>query len=176
MEAVAAVALAGNVLQFLEVGGKFTFQAFEILRHGATGGGRSDLDDLRQISQSFKCQLEQLGGGNSGKKSSALAPASPLASLSMACSDTIEELLARLHSVGVNNSHTRSNQLLEAFRSAWHQSEIENLEKRIGRFRDQLAMHWIAEMRYIDPGAQETARRGRVLTCGGQGAGFPVRG
>jgi hypothetical protein len=157
MEAVAAVALAGNVLQFLEAGGKFTFRAFEILRHGATGGGRSDLDDLRQISQSFKRQLDQLRGGNSGEKPSALAPASPLASLSMACSDTLEELLHKLDSIGVNNSHTRIDQLLEAFRSAWHQGEIENLEKRIGRFRDQLAIHWIAEVRYV--GSRSTEDR-----------------
>jgi len=34
-EAVAAVALAGNVLQFLEATGKFVTHAFEILRHGA---------------------------------------------------------------------------------------------------------------------------------------------
>ncbi|KAK0741450.1 hypothetical protein B0T18DRAFT_231134 [Schizothecium vesticola] len=67
----------------------------------------------------------------------------------MACSDTIEELLEKLDSIGVNNSYTRIDQLLEAFRSAWQKGEIENLEKRIGRFRDQLAIHWIAEMREL---------------------------
>lgn len=149
MEAVAAIALAGNVLQFLEAGGKFAVRAFEILRHGATGGGRSDLNDLRQISQSLKHQLEQLRGDNNRKTPSALAPGSPLASLSMSCSDTIEELLAKLDRIGVNNSHTRMDQLLEAFRSAWQKDEIENLEKRICRFRDQLAILWISEMRYV---------------------------
>lgn len=127
MEAVAVVALAGNLLQFLEAGGKFTVRAFEILRYGGTGGGRSDLDDLRQVSQSFKHQLEQLRGDNNRKKKpSALAYVSPLTSLSMACSDTIEELLAKLDRIGVNNSHMRINQLLEAFRSAWQKGDIEN--------------------------------------------------
>lgn len=126
MEAIAAIALAGNVLQFLEAGGKFTVRAFEILRHGATGGGRSDLGELRQISQSFKHQLEQLRGENNRKNPSALAPGSPLASLSMSCSETIEELLAKLDRIGVNNSHTRINELLEAFRSAWQKGDIEN--------------------------------------------------
>lgn len=158
MEAVAAIALAGNVLQFLEAGGKLSIRAFEILRHGVPGGGRSDLDDLRQISQSFKHQLEQLRGDNNNRKSpSPLAAASPLVSLSMACSETIEELLLKLDRIGVNNSHTRIDQLLEAFRSAWQKGDIESLEKRIGRFRDQLVILWISEMRYV--GSQATGNR-----------------
>ncbi|KAK1834932.1 hypothetical protein QBC39DRAFT_275959 [Podospora conica] len=158
-EAIAAVSLAGNVLQFLEAGGKFTFRAFEILRHGACGGSRSDLKDLRQITHDFQRLLEHLRNSSASNDKAA---SSPLASLSMACSDVVKELLEKLDKIGLNDNHKRANLLVIEFKSAWQKVEIENLEKRIARFREQLAVHWITEMRELI--AQPLAMQEAVLS------------
>jgi hypothetical protein len=143
-EALAAIALAGNVLQFLETGGKFAFRAFEILRYGSRGGGRSDLKDLRKISHDFLDLLKRLGAATDPNESPALAP---LEALSMSCSDAVRELLEKLERIGVNSSHRRVGELVAEFKSTWHKGDIEGLEKRMKSFREELAIHLVVILR-----------------------------
>lgn len=143
-EALAAIALAGNVLQFLEAGGKFAFRAFEILRHGSRGQGRSDLKDLRQISHDFRGLLARLGAVADAGSSPALAP---LTALSASCSDAVRELLEKLERIGVDSSHRRVGELVAEFKSTWHKGDIEVLEKRIKSFREELAIHIVVVLR-----------------------------
>lgn len=81
---------------------------------------------LGHISPLFNIPTQPAHALVSHHRVAALAYVSPLTSFSMACSDTVEKLLAKLDRIGVNNSHMRINQLLEAFRSAWQKGDIEN--------------------------------------------------
>jgi len=143
-EAIAAVALAGNVLQFLEAGGKFAARAFAILRRGGHAGS-SDLSDLRQICGDFEGLLEKLRGDEVKRQDNS----SPLVSLSIGCSVVVEELLGKLNRIGSSSSHYRVDLLLEEFRSTWQKREIQELESRIARFRDQLAAHLVIILRCV---------------------------
>ena len=141
-EAVAAVALAGNVLQFLEAAGKFVSRAFKILQHG-TNHSPTGLTDIQQICGDLEGLLERLSGGDAGQKV-ALAP---LVSLSESCSEVVQELVEKLSRIGVGNNFKRAGLLVTEFKAVWRRQEIEELENRIARLRDQLGAHLLVVLR-----------------------------
>jgi hypothetical protein len=142
-EAVAAVALAGNVLQFLEAAGKFVTRAFKILQHGANHSP-TGLTDIQQICGDLEGLLERLSGGGDAGQKVALAP---LVSLSESCSEVVQELVEKLSRIGVDNNIKRAGLLVAEFKAIWRRREIEELENRIARLRDQLGAHLLVVLR-----------------------------
>ncbi|KAK3326017.1 hypothetical protein B0H66DRAFT_530023 [Apodospora peruviana] len=125
-EALAAVAIAGNVLQFLEAGGRFALRA---VRH-ITADLEGLLENLQQSEGDTRDPLLQ-----------------QLLSLSTGCSSVIQELLNKLSKIGLGNSHKRMDLMVEEFKATWHRRDIQELENRISRFREQLAAHLVAVLR-----------------------------
>ena len=141
-EALAAVALAGNVLQFFEATTSFIVNASRICRSQLAGEASSNLDDLRGIAtglQSLLVKLQPQGTLNQEHPTD-------LTSLSRNCADTVQELLTKLDKIGLGGQG-RVDLLLTEFRAMWNSQAIQELETRIMRFRDQLAFHLVVTVR-----------------------------
>ncbi|KAK4448876.1 hypothetical protein QBC34DRAFT_100512 [Podospora aff. communis PSN243] len=140
-EAIALVALAGNVLQFLESGGKFASKAFEICRHAPnTQDGPSNLKRLRQTSTDLQGLLEKLHvptpqtSGESARRS----PSRDLAPLVSECSAVIQEVLDKLSRIDINSNFKRTNLILAEFKATWHRRDIQDLENRLIGLREHM--------------------------------------
>jgi hypothetical protein len=142
-EALAAVALAGNVLQFFEAATSFIVNAGRICRSQSAGDASSNLKDLRDIAAGFQGLLVKLQ-----PQGAALNPEHrvDLSSLSRNCADTVQELLAKLDNIGLGRE-ARGDLLLAEFRAMWNSRAIQELESRIMRFRDQLAFYLVVIVR-----------------------------
>ncbi|KAI0809323.1 hypothetical protein GGR55DRAFT_689505 [Xylaria sp. FL0064] len=146
-EAVATLAFAANILQFLEAGRKFSTRAYAI----ATAGSHSlaDLKELRHITECLHPLLEQLNQGT-GRQTAVAATGTQtrLATLSEECSQVVlRELLQTLDDAGVSSSRRRKDAIMAAFKLTWHQSTVQKLEHRIGKLRHQLAIDLLISIR-----------------------------
>jgi hypothetical protein len=151
LDPVTAFALAGNVLQFLQVGSQFTTKAFAILRSGSNG--LAELRELRQVTVELQLSLEQL------KKPSKVVQAPPgsaytatetrLSSLSIGCLGLAKELVTTLDKIGVNDKPRRMDTILKGFRAYYHTSAIDGLKTRLNTYRDQLAIALVVSMRSV---------------------------
>lgn len=140
MEALAAVSLAGNILQFLNL----TAAAFSKSRqiHASISGTLKEHDDLESLTNDLK--------DSSGRLQASAGSVDPvLKQLCSRCSEVAEELLKALESLGVKGKHTRAQSLRKALKAMWGNEKLKILEERLARFRHELTLHVNVEMRYI---------------------------
>ena len=142
-EAVAAFAVAGNVLQFLTCGARFLTNATKIYR--ARGDGVAIVKDLRNITADFQATLKGLGDLQASARKQNLSPALP--SLSRECSEVIRGVLSRLEKIGIYEKGRRIDMVLSAFRGAWYEKEIQDLTNRMNSLRARLAAAMVSELR-----------------------------
>ncbi|GAB1319895.1 hypothetical protein MFIFM68171_10105 [Madurella fahalii] len=160
-EVIAAIAVAGNVLQFLEAGTKFTSKAYDIISR--SGVLPRSLEELRQISIDLQAILQKLGDPTKSRNlGSGTQPDDSLAVLAASCSKLIRELLDRLAKTGVGDGKQRLDAVLSAFRAIWHADAINDLRERIDRYRSELATHLLAELRIIT--AQTVVQQESILS------------
>ncbi|KAK4447134.1 hypothetical protein QBC34DRAFT_496466 [Podospora aff. communis PSN243] len=154
---LAAVALAGNVLQFFETATKFTVSTGRICRSQSAGETTSDLKELRGIVADFQGLLVKLQPQGTALNHEHRGD---LSSLSRNCADTAQELMTKLDKIGLGRE-ARGDLLLAEFRAMWKGRAIQELESRIMRFRDQLAFYLVVMIR--DLSTQSLARQDVIL-------------
>ena len=146
METLAAVSLAGNILQFLD----FTYdtisksrqiRTFIFKEHADLEGLATDLKDL------------------SGRLQASSGPVDlALEQLCLKCREVSEELLEALESLRIEEKHTRVQSLRKALKVLWGQEKLRILEERLARFRQELNLHITVELRYHNCCVQPIAR------------------
>jgi hypothetical protein len=150
MEALTAVGLASNVVQFISFTCETLSKSREI--YLSTSGTTKEFDDIRIISQdlfSFKSHIE------SQKK--AMPSLSDLAERCISIADEIVRAIKQLEDKFApkeskpGGAPTKSRKKWESFRQAlhcvWDKQRVTDLERRLERLRDQLEFHLISANR-----------------------------
>ncbi|KAK3353792.1 hypothetical protein B0T25DRAFT_518782 [Lasiosphaeria hispida] len=129
-ESLAAVALAGNILQFTESAGRLVQTALRISRSGRPGDVSSRLRDLGELlvelqeqSMQFQEQTRQIQ-----------LPA--LQSLQLACAELVQGLQCKLFKIRLGPR--RRDMITAEVKAIWYEKDILELESRINKYRDQI--------------------------------------
>jgi hypothetical protein len=141
MEALAAIGLVANIAQFVDCGCKVLSNAWEL--HDSTSGFLAEHDELSLITtdlrELFETIRQERGGGDGSLKDMLI--------MALALSKQLSSLLTQLqqsHSrFGVLGSMKKS---LAAMRK---RDEIERLEQRLFRLRDEVCLHLNYYLRYM---------------------------
>lgn len=137
MEALAGVALAGNILQFLQLGLKILSKGNAYKR--SHDGAFKEHIDIQFVVDDLDKSLSQLGSDTSDG----------LQELVDRCKETGKELKSMMQKVAAKR---RKGGLFSSYRAAlcalWHEKDIEELEKRFEALRQELALHIQILMRY----------------------------
>lgn len=142
MEALAAVSLAGNILQFLTFTGDVISKSRQI--HTSISGTLKEHDDLECLATDLTCL--------SGRLQASIGPVDPvLEQLCSSCNEVADELLKALEHLGVKGKYTRSQSLRKALKALWGKEKLEVLGKRLAGFRQELNLHITVELRYFRP-------------------------
>ncbi|KAF3013737.1 hypothetical protein E8E14_007220 [Neopestalotiopsis sp. 37M] len=145
-EAIAALAFAGNVVQFLDFGAKFVLKADELIKAGRDD--LSKLKELRHITDFLHPLLQQLNADASSNQVSIQSPSQlRLVDLSRECSQVVEELLQTLDDVGLNGTGRKRDAIVASFQLTWKGPKIEKLHKRIVQLRSELAVELLNSIR-----------------------------
>jgi hypothetical protein len=140
-EAIAAFALAGNVLQFLEVGGKLVKQCWDI--YNSNGNALQHLEEVEALTLDLQNTLKSLESPASTGQDTRLA------SLSKECFVLAQQLLDTIEETGLRRQGSRRGILVTVFKATWKSSKIAEQQGRIDMYRRQLATLIMASLRLV---------------------------
>ncbi|KAF2866677.1 P-loop containing nucleoside triphosphate hydrolase protein, partial [Massariosphaeria phaeospora] len=161
MEALAAVGLAGNIVQFVDFSCKLFDQATSI--YHSTSGTSRDAEDLESITRN----LQDLSVRLSQKNHNQTHPQdhTALKKLAKECETTANELLSALQALKAKKPDSKWNSFRTALASAWKQPRVDALEKRLHTYRSQLIIQLQSEILHLlDELSGKSQRMGTVVT------------
>ncbi|KAF2744731.1 hypothetical protein M011DRAFT_460756 [Sporormia fimetaria CBS 119925] len=139
MEAWAVVACVASVVQLVDVTARCISKSREIQQSG---------DGFLESHASPQDATNHLRGLNNEVVFSATAITDPaLLVLCNSVTSTTDQLLAVLDKVKVKGSKTKWKSLRSAIRSVWSKEQVEDLERRVAEFRDELNLHIVVRLR-----------------------------
>ena len=141
METLAIIGLIGNVVQFIDFSGKLIAKLTELYR--SSDGALAENIDAETATNHLALLNNKLKDAATGTSDDALK------SLCESCKFTTDKLLAALNKVKVNGKQDRWKSIRKALQSVWSKEEIRELEGRLARFRQELNLHLIMDLRCI---------------------------
>jgi hypothetical protein len=144
MAELAAIGLAGNIVQFVDFGLKLS-RDFKDLYQSAEGGKAKHLE-LEDVTTDLESLCQKL------QESTSLAPQDDeeLRDLARGCAKLARELLAMLEKVKVNKERNpKLATFKQALKNIWKDKDISDLEQRLGRYREQLNQRLIYILRCV---------------------------
>jgi hypothetical protein len=138
-----AIALAGNIVQFVDLSSKIVLTALKIYK--SPSGTTEDGFDANLVADNIftlKSKIE------SNLAQPLTSEDEQLLALGKRCVDTADEIVTLFRSKLV---HLKSPGFLiatkEALRLAWKKEDIEKLQSKLASFRQELALHILVDLR-----------------------------
>ena len=142
LDPITALAIAGNVAQFIDFGLKATSKAREI--HRSASGATGENEDLEVIANDLVAVNAQLytSVGSDGA-------AEALEELCRKCAKSGDELIKALESFKVEGKKTKWKSARKALKALWGREAVEEMKSRILEFREELKLHLLVRLKYV---------------------------
>jgi len=141
MEIVAAIGLAGNIIQFVDFCGKLISKTAEIYKSGA--GALVENVDIETATDDLALLSTTL------QDSANSADDTALRELCQSCNIVAKKLLSALNKVKVRGKQQKWKSFRKALRSVWSKEDIASLEQRLARLRDELNLRVVVDLRSV---------------------------
>ena len=140
METLAIVGLVANIVQFVDFSGKLISKSAELYQSGE--GALAENVDIETVTNDLVLLNSKIKNGTpSGDRA--------LETLCISCTCVAAELLAALDKVKVKGNRQRWQSIRQALRSVWSKEDIQGLERRLARFREELNLHVVVRLRCV---------------------------
>jgi hypothetical protein len=127
METLAAVGLAGNILQFVDFAGKVVSKSGELYK--SANGALSESAETKQVAEDLKLLADKLCDPISAQSADVV-----LEELCSGCKSIADELLTALAKLEVKGKHRQFQSLRKALKSVWNGGEIASIESHLSVF------------------------------------------
>lgn len=145
-----SLSLACTVVQFVDFTSKVLSESKEI--YSSARGVTKDNEDLEEICTQLKDLSQHIvtSSSQASTRGALDKREQAIQKLAQECSATAEELITALQSLS-HHKHPRRRvvSIYIALRSVWSRRKIEELESKLNKYRDQLAVNIIQLTRYI---------------------------
>ena len=141
MEAFAIIGLVGNVVQFIDFSGKLIAKSTELCQ--SNEGALAENIDTEMATNHLVLLNNKL------KDTATTTSDDALKRLCESCKSTADELLAALNKVRVSGKQDRWKTIRKALRSVLSKEKIRELEGRLARFREELNLHVVVDLRCV---------------------------
>jgi hypothetical protein len=140
MEVLAAVGLAGNIVQFIDFSGKLLANSTQLYRSG---------EYALAENVHFETVTNDLVLLNNKLKDGAIVTREKeLERLCLSCNAVADELLTVLNKLKVIGKQQKWESIRKAIRSVRSKEDIEQLERRLAMFREELNLRVVVDLRY----------------------------
>jgi len=140
MEALVAIGLVGNIIQFVDFSGKLITKSIEL--YHSYDGALAENVDIETATKHLTVLVKKL------KDDAIITGDGALQNLSLACQKAAIDLLVALDKVKVKNRQQKWESIRKALRSVWSNEEIRELEQRLAKFKEELNLHVVVQLRY----------------------------
>lgn len=161
METLAIVSLVGNVVQFVDFSSKLIAKSTELYR--SSEGALAENIDAETAAKHLVLINNKIQATVTAVSDEALKR------LCESCRTTADELLAALDKVKVNGKQGRWKSTRKALRSVWTKEKIRELEGRLAKFKEELNLHIVVDLRYVDIFLNQS-----LLTCSTGSGSYPL--
>jgi len=155
MEAIIALGVAGNVIQFLDFGQKLISTTLEIYTagSGATFSNKESETLLKDFIESIDTVSENLLQYDTrlGEKLSQATAQNGLQDIIDDCRNLAAELLARFEKLKSQRKPGRWQSTVKAVKFMWQDSELVKLQERLSKYQSQVAWHILLSLRDYCP-------------------------
>jgi hypothetical protein len=145
MEALVALSLAGNVVQFVQFASQVLSEAGERYKSAinATAGHldlESVIEDLRKLLVPLQTSTLATEGPAAGEFKRLLG----------SCTDVAKELYDALQELRVKDGpHPKWRSISKALLSVWKKEKLSSFEQRLCLLRDEIQFHIVNSLRYV---------------------------
>jgi hypothetical protein len=142
MECLAAVSIVCNVTQFVDFGSQLISKSVQLYQSSSgvlTENINTEAATMRLIQLNSK--LEH-AANTAGDK--------VLVALCKSCGAVAVELLGALDKLKVHGEKEKWKSMRKALRSLWSKDKIQDIEKRLASFREELNLHVAVDLRYVN--------------------------
>jgi hypothetical protein len=154
MEALAALSLAGNIIQFVEFGNTLLSEARGLYK--SVTGALSVNEEIELATTDLSELIVRLKGSFFVSQTfgpASLTTAEQQTSFEEICDGAVsvaEELVGRLRNLKVKECKNRKwKSFRQALKSAWTKEEISHLQKRLSGFKDSIEAHILFSIRRV---------------------------
>lgn len=144
IEGLAAIGLAGNIIQFISFSYVLVSKSVEI--HQSASGQSNHNIDLHIVSQ----DIRKFSSGILSKGSSSTR----LADIAERCDTIAEELQQAISQLQLKQHESRKGptkwqSFRKAMKEVWGKSYVDDLKSRLELLRDQVTMHLVSDTRLV---------------------------
>ena len=147
MEAIAALGVASNIVQFVQTFAAFSSRLWRIYEDGNNNVGH--LEGLTVVSEELRDLLPKFT--LSDDQRTLLKDQNNTVELSRRCSTTLKKLLSSLDRI--NGSASANGRKRDAFiiacKATWNQASIREMQAEVNEFRSQLVLNLLVTMRFV---------------------------
>ncbi|KAI9789916.1 MAG: hypothetical protein M1816_005685 [Peltula sp. TS41687] len=145
MEALVAVGLASNVLQFVQFAVKLVSKGKEIYDYGST----VEQSDLRDVTKQLVELNDRLRVSLQGRRSRANGLTDDekgLENVAASCITAGNDLIQKLSGLQINSRHRRWRSIRQALKTVWKKDDIDALTERLRGYERPLAQYRLGSM------------------------------
>jgi hypothetical protein len=152
-EAIAALSLAANIVQFIDFGGKVLSGGLKLYKNELGSNGLGEANDTKVITQSLQRLIEGLNQpliqSNSTNEIASLSQTEiDLRNLAAHCVDLANELLRAISKVELQGKGGKWDSFRAALKHVLAEGKIEKIRQRLDKFRQEIIVHILACFRY----------------------------
>jgi hypothetical protein len=146
MEALAALSVAGNVVQFIQFASEVVTETRETYRSADdTSAQHLDLEAVAEDLQKLVSPLQA-----SAQASTGAAGGLKFKKLLKSCNEAADELHSAIQELKVKDGpHRKWRSFGKALISVWKRENISSFQKRVSLLRDQIQFHIVDDLRYV---------------------------
>jgi hypothetical protein len=141
MEILAIIGLVGNIVQFVDFSGKLISKSAELYQ--SSEDALAENIDTETVTKHLLILNKKL------KDTANATGDAPLQRLCVSCHAVAIDLLVALDEVKAKGEQKKWESIRKALRSVWRKGEIEELERRLARFREELNLHLAVDLRCV---------------------------
>lgn len=155
MEALAAISLTGNILQFTQFISSLVTTAGELYQTPdgfSSSDATADIETTHRRLLNFSALLQQNQIATPQQSAIGVNDANALANdLAKECKGICDELLEMTGKLRLKEKGSRRlNSYVAAFKMIWNRERIEGIWKRLNRFQDIVSMHFLPVIRQVE--------------------------
>ena len=146
LEALAAVSLAGSIVEFVEFTTKVISKGRQY-HSSSTGSLDEDIklqafgDNLQRLSKNLTASLESFASSKLTKEEKALKK------VAVSCEQTGRELGIAIDSLKINETGTRWKSFRHALKSEWNKEQIDTTLQKLRLAREDLVIHLLVVLK-----------------------------
>lgn len=150
MDPLSAAGLAGCIIQFVDFGSKIVSKAIEI-HHQSTPGVPASYHELGKVTSDLSALLRRLHDSLQTKSIHQTLTDDDRADIELGgeCQRVAEEMLSALKKLGKTGKHGIRSSLYQALRTVLHKEQIDALEHRLDRLRQQLIIRLLSSLQLV---------------------------